>query len=1169
MDNIKAYSLKKCLGGMLEIQPLFLNFFSVFILIMITSASVFGQDDPEYDEISVFLDIPRLGGAEINAVIKGEEIYLPVTDLFDFLKVRNVPSSNLDEITGFFIAPEAVYRIDRKTNSITYGDKVYNLDPSGLIKTETNLYLRGDYFGAIFGLNCIFSFRNLSVTVNTRLELPVIREMRLEEMRLNLTRLKGETEADTTIGREYPLFQFGMADWSAINTTEINGKSDTRLNLALGAIVAGGETTIGLNYDSQEPFSEKQQHYLWRYVNNENNLLRQVRAGKIVSNAFSSIYNPVVGIQFTNTPTTFRRSFGSYTLSDRTEPGWVVELYVNNVLVNYVKADASGFFTFEVPLVYGNSLVMLKFYGPWGEERSREQNIMIPFNFMPKNTLEYTASAGIVEDSVFSRFSRTSFDYGLTKGITIGAGYEYLSSVLSGPMMPFVNSSFRLSSNLLFSGEYTYDVRARGNLSYRHPSNLQVDLNYTWYEKDQKAINYNYREERKIMLTIPLKLEKIVVFNRFSVNQLVLPDINYTTGEWMISGFLFGVNTNLTTYGLFIGNSPPYAYSNLSLSIRLPANFIIIPQAQYSYTDNELLSSKISIEKNVLKHGFLNLSFEQNFKSNLRMAELGFRYDFKFAQTGLSTRQTNKTTTLVQYARGSIINDSKTKYLGTDNRANVGRGGITIIPYLDINANGIRDDGEPKISGLNMRSSGGRVERSDRDSTIRILGLEPYTECFIEFDQESFDNISWRLKNKTLNVAVDPNMLKLIEIPVMVVGEASGIVSKEDKGVLSGLARMIVNFYSKDNKYIGRTLTEEDGYYSYFGFVPGEYKASLDTAQLDKLNMKSIPDSIIFNISANTEGDFVEGIDFTVKSTLTIEESPVTVIKKDTVRLIVHEVTEELITITEDSYAIQLGAFRNKSNADILRRTLERLLGRKVEIVIEDDYYKVRIIEIKERKEVDEIIEILRKEGVTELWVISLKAKRQQLVIVEKQDTVIQVKEFTSFDPSFYKLELKGAPVIDPTVLEEMKKLKPIDKVKFNDLWVVPVISPTQEEPPVIERPDLTLDKIENIPVTFGFVKPYSTLLLVERNIKPPVITSQPTIALQVAVFQKESEANQAKRKITSRLKLPVEIVKQWDSYYVIITGFFTREETYPYYPELAGLGFPSVRLIEDYIKQE
>jgi hypothetical protein len=37
----------------------------------------------------------------------------------------------------------------------------------------------------------------------------------------------------------------------------------------------------------------------------------------------------------------------------------------------------------------------------------------------------------------------------------------------------------------------------------------------------------------------------------------------------------------------------------------------------------------------------------------------------------------------------------------------------------------------------------------------------------------------------------------------------------------------------------------------------------------------------------------------------------------------------------------------------------------------------------------------------------------------------------------------------------------------------------------------------------------------------------------------------------------------------VIITGFFTREETYKYYPELTGLGYPGITLIENYKRKE
>ncbi|MBK6643629.1 MAG: hypothetical protein IPG39_21555 [Bacteroidetes bacterium] len=76
----------------------------------------------------------------------------------------------------------------------------------------------------------------------------------------------------------------------------------------------------------------------------------------------------------------------------------MVELYVNNEMIDYVKSDASGFYSFQVPLFYGNSVVKLKFYGPWGEERSNEQNFSIPFNFLPKGDFEYNIGGGIVQD---------------------------------------------------------------------------------------------------------------------------------------------------------------------------------------------------------------------------------------------------------------------------------------------------------------------------------------------------------------------------------------------------------------------------------------------------------------------------------------------------------------------------------------------------------------------------------------------------------------------------------------------------------------------------------------------------------------------------------------------------------------------------------------------------
>lgn len=1186
----------------------------LLLIIFSGQGKLFSQDLPEYDEISVFLDIPGIGGGEINALIKNEELYLPVTDLFDFLKIRNVPSTGLETISGFFVNPDATYVIDRTKNQIVYQDKTFTIEAGDLIRTESSLYLKSSYYGKVFGLDCKFSFRALSVTITSKLELPLIREMKQEEMRRNIARLKGDVQADTTIGRTYPLFRFGMADWSAVSSQEINGKSDTRLNLSLGSMIAGGETTASLYYSSSDPLTEKQQYYLWRYVNNDFAPLRQVMAGKIQTNAISSIYNPVIGVQLTNTPTTYRRSFGTYTLSDKTEPGWIVELYVNNVLVDYVKADASGFFNFEVPLVYGNSLVKLKFFGPWGEERTREQTISIPYNFLPEKTLEYTLSAGIVEDTLGSRFSKTSINYGATKSLTVGGGAEYLSSVTSQPFMPYLNASYRITNNLLLSGEYAFGVRAKGTLSYRLPSNLQFDLNYTWYNKDQKAIFYNYREERKATVSMPIKIGKFASFNRLSVYQIVLPSSKYTTGEWLISGSLFGVNTNLTTYALFIENVKPYLYSNLAMAFRLPAGFIFMPQAQYGYTENKLFSVKARLEKHVLKNGYLNLSYEQNFRNNLKLAEAGFRYDFSFAQAGATVRQYNDKTSFIEYARGSLIRDRKTKYLGTDNRPNVGRGGISVIPFLDLNANGKKDPGEPKAQGLNLHSNGGRIVKNDRDTTIRILGLEPYTSCFIDLDPNSFDNISWRLTKETYSVAVDPDILKNIEVPVIIAGEATGYVFLESKGEKKGQGRIVVSFLDSSLKPAGKTITEDDGYYSYFGLTSGKYTVRIDTSQLLKLNMTSDPETMQFTIAGGLDGDIADELNFILKmvpgdTTAVVPVIPeMPAVKKDTTYMILHELSEEVYTITEDSWAIQIGAFKSRPYAEGFQRMLERELGKDVQITIAGEYYRVRILDLPTREEVDENIVKLNKLGFKELWIIHLLARQQQRLLITKEDSLAMVRELqmereaplsaaetaslhvgafrlrsdaialrkglsTPLNEKatierggkYYKLQTPEEPIIDQTALEAIDELlPPVNKFGLKDEWTLPVKKelveePVEREPVIIQRavvlPDTSIRLAEERP---------AELVRVE---KPEVLV--PSIALQVAIYHKESQALKAQKRIMSKLNLPVEIVKQYDYYHVIVTGFYTREETYQYYPELTGLGYPGITLIENYKRQK
>ncbi len=814
------------------------------------------------DEISIDLYVKDIGSTSISAIIRNEKAWLSISEIFDFLKINHRNSSGGDTLTGFFINMENKYLLDAKLQKAYLHNVITQLPRSAIIKHENNLYLRADLFNTIFKLDCRFDYRSLTVNLFTLLELPVISEKKQELMRTNIGKLRNELKADTTIGPEYTALRLGMIDWSLNTIQDFNNVSATQANIALGGVIAGGETTVALQYNSQNIFSSRQQYYQWRYINNDNILLRQISVGKINTNATSSIFASVIGVQFSNSPTIFRKGFGTYRLNRYTQPGWLAELYVNNVLVDYTKADASGYCGFDVPVVYGNTQIQVRYYGTNGEQRIVEGNIIMPYTFLPVGKLEYNISAGIVEDGSSSKFYRIQVNYGLVKRLTIGTGVEYLSSILNPKGMPFIKADFRLGRNMLFTSEYMQGVRSNITGTYRLPSNMLFEVNYISYTKGQQAIYNTYLEERRAAVSFPLKLKKINAYSRFSFYQIILPGSKYTTAEALFSGVIMGASTNFTTYALFTDNNKPYLYSNLSLAIRLPGKMMIMPQVQYEYNRSRFISFRGELEKRITTKGYINGYYERNFKSDFRSINIGIRYEFTHTIAGFSTRKSTGTEmALISSLSGSIVHDSRSDYTKFTNIPGVGRGGLVISSFVDLNNNGKKDKGEPKVSGLRFAIGGGYREEDKKDTSMVVRNLEAYNSFLVTIDKNSFDEIAWKIKLGVVKVEIGPNQFRHLEIPITVLGEVSGTIYMQTINGKKPIERILINIYNNNRDLIAQTLSEVEGYYSYLGLPPGSYTLQPDPKQMQKLGLQFQAREIPITIQGTYYGDVIRNID--------------------------------------------------------------------------------------------------------------------------------------------------------------------------------------------------------------------------------------------------------------------------------------------------------------------
>lgn len=793
------------------------------------------------------------------------DLYLPVSQVFDYLKINTKVSENGQLIEGSFIDTKNSYKIDFTTKTINYNSQQISLSDTDIQYSMGTVYLSSRILQTVFGLNTKFDFRTLSATISSKNELPITKLKKLEEARKNIKNISGETKFDAEYPRKYHFFKPGMLDWSiSANQSPVYG-NENRAGLALGAEVFGGELSTWLYYSDKYGFNFNQQRYHWRWVDNNFKAVRQVQLGRIYNRNIATMLYPVDGFMVTNAPTTIRKAMGTFQIAENTNPEWTVELYINNVLIDYTKADASGYFQFQVPIVYGTSDVTLRYYGPNGEEQAERKTYNMPYNMLPVGEFEYRISGGTLLDGVNTLYNtlygRAETNLGLTKWLTAGAGYEYLSSIIGNPHIPFGNFTIQPFSRLVITGEYAHKVRYKGTLNYNFRNNSMFELFYARYDKNQKAIIYNFLEERLAGFSFPTRIKNVSGVTKASFRQNIYPNFQYNAGDLMISAYYRNFNANLSNYINWTTFDNRNIYSTLSLGLRFGKGFSFRPSVQYSYTENNqnwydnFISYRAELEKQIFRKGYVTLGYEQNNLVNYQSVNVAFRYDFSFMSTYASAYYdiNNKTTQTTESARGSLAFGSGNGYVHFDSREAVGRSGISIVPFVDKNFNGERDADEPAASDLNVKCNGGRTLYRKNDSIVRVVGLDPFVDYALTISESDFKNIAWKINAHTLKITTDPNQFKKINIPVLPLGEMSGTVVDEFN---NGISRILVNIQDSEGKTVKTVMTESDGFFSYLGLKPGDYIAKVDSIQLNILNMSAEPTS--FKIKEDVNGDIVE-----------------------------------------------------------------------------------------------------------------------------------------------------------------------------------------------------------------------------------------------------------------------------------------------------------------------
>ena len=152
----KQYSMK--LKYNVIIIALFLfQFFTSFVM---------AQND-EFETFNLNTKVDKVGWNEFVSLYKETgELYLPIVQLFEYLKINIEEKQSGAVVEGFFIDSKTNYRIDTSTRQFTLGQKTIGITENDFLVSQGELYISSVFIKQQFGIETNFDFRSLSANIS-------------------------------------------------------------------------------------------------------------------------------------------------------------------------------------------------------------------------------------------------------------------------------------------------------------------------------------------------------------------------------------------------------------------------------------------------------------------------------------------------------------------------------------------------------------------------------------------------------------------------------------------------------------------------------------------------------------------------------------------------------------------------------------------------------------------------------------------------------------------------------------------------------------------------------------------------------------------------------------------------------------------------------------------
>ena len=804
-------------------------------------------DDTAPEPVVIDLRIGRVTGTTVQAYRVRSEVLLPLSQFFQLAEIRHrlTPDGRLEATVD---PGNRRIVIDIRSDTMQYGDHRVHIEREFIRFESSELYVGSERLGDLLGLMFSVDWSEMTATVVDPSGLPIARRLQREAAREAYLRRPDGMRPDVTLGLERPSWDGVVVDYSLFSPSN-DPVAGATYAVGLGADVGGG--SLEMLAQSVGP-AEAGRVYVdasWNGVWRDNPWVKQLRLGDVPSTAPRA--RALRGFAVTNAPFVRPSLLGSLRYAGTLQPGWSVEAYRGGDLVAYDSTDATGGFAIDLPVRYGENPVDFVAYGPFGEIREFNRTYRVLAELLPASRFEYGLSAGQCPAPTFTCRATANVDlrYGATRRWTILGGFDqFWRDSLSDRLHPYASVVGNPSNSWAVQSEIVGSGVISGALRYEPSVDLRIEGDYAHFARDTAPVLFVPGRRDQWSLTGFVRPRSATGFFFFNGR---LEQIRSAAGALTRARLDASVQTNEVRLLPYVRMEHGSAGTGATDRQFAGLATFVVPRPRWGpFLSQTLVRTTTELERRSglvswaafaarpIAHG-MRLEVGANWQRGNR----GLTYSLTLTSYFQAVRAVTSVlappgqpVTGSQFLQGSVLWDRRTERLGVAPGPSVERSGLSGHVFLDENANGIRDPGEPPV--VNARVLIGSLSaRSDSDGSYHVWDLVPFEPVIVSLDSLSLESPLLVPLFARTSIVPGPNRFRSLDIPVVESGIIEGRVVRNGAGVAA-----VTLFLTDRRSGARRTLvTFNDGAFYLMGVRPGDYELTVSEQVLDALAVDAEP----------------------------------------------------------------------------------------------------------------------------------------------------------------------------------------------------------------------------------------------------------------------------------------------------------------------------------------